>query len=113
MSNSINLALNVGNANADTPELLFTAPAGGVGVIIESFTAANNSTSNKSYKAYISETPAPTTPLRPFQIVIHGDLDLGIGVVNQVIPPGVGLFVESSEANSIFFTVSGREIHDS
>ena len=95
------------NTIVDTPQTLFTA--GSRGVIIESFTAANNSTVNASYKAFIVST-ATEQPQRPFKIVVWGEIDLGIGIVNQIIPAGAELKLESSALNSIYFTATGREV---
>ncbi|HHZ69581.1 MAG TPA: hypothetical protein EYN54_04710 [Methylococcaceae bacterium] len=98
---------NVTNTVVDTPQTLFTA--GSRGVVIESFTAANNSAVNASYKAFIVSTDTEQ-PQRPFKIVVWGEIDLGIGVVNQVIPPGAELKLETSALDSIYFTATGREV---
>jgi hypothetical protein len=100
---------NFVNTIADTVQSVFTAPTS-KNVIIESFTAANNSAVNASYKAYITSTTGAERPQRPFKVVVWGELDLGIGIVNQVIPAGGSLKVESSAINSIYFTVTGREV---
>lgn len=97
---------NVTNTIVDTPQTLFTA--GSRGVVIESFTAANNSTVDASYKAYIVSTDTEQ-PQRPFKIVVWGEIDQGIGIVNQVIPPGAELKLETSALDSIYFTATGRE----
>ena len=49
-------------------------------------------------------------PQRPFKIIVWEEIDLGIGIDNQVIPAGRSLRVESSALSSIYFTVSGRTI---
>ncbi len=94
------------NTVVDTPEIAFTA--GTTAVSIEAFTAANNSTVNASFKAYIKSSTGTLTPLIPLEIVVWGENVLGIGLVNQVIPAGGTLQFESSALNSIYFTVSGR-----
>ena len=101
LSNAVNITI-------DTPEALFIA--GAKGVVIESFTAANNSSVNASYKAYIVEPSGTEQPQIPFKIVVWGDNDLGIGLVNQIIPAGGSLKLESSALASIYFTATGREI---
>tara|TARA_R110000772_G_scaffold240711_1_gene352961 strand:+ start:43 stop:372 length:330 start_codon:yes stop_codon:yes gene_type:complete len=78
--------------------------------VIEAFTATNNSIINASYKAYIVTEGGIEKPLRPFKVVVWGEIDLGMGIVNQVIPAGGVLRVESSAINSIYFTVTGREV---
>lgn len=98
---------NFVNNAVDTPEPAFTA--GTKGVVIESFTATNNSTTNASYKAYIKTPAGLLQPQIPFKIIVWGENDLGIGIVNQIIPAGAQLMVEASALNSIYFTVTGRE----
>ena len=98
---------NAVNNQANIVQTLFTA--GSRGVVIESFTAANNSIVNASYKAYIVDGNVEQ-PQRPFKIVVWGEIDLGIGIVNQVIPPNAELRLETSALNSIYFTATGREV---
>lgn len=98
LSNSVNTIAN-------TVQTLFTA--GTSPVVIDSFTAANNSTVNASYKAYIVAANGVQEPLRPFKVVVWGELDLGIGVVNQIIPAGAQLRFEASAIDSIYFTATG------
>lgn len=93
----------------DTPQTLYTAPVG-QDVVIESFTASNTSNVNASYKAYIVSASGAERPQIPFKVVVWGENDLGIGIVNQVIPAGGSLKLEVSALNSIYFTVTGREI---
>jgi hypothetical protein len=103
------LADNFLNTIVDTAQVAFTAPAT-QSVIIDSFTVSNNSTVNASYKAYIKSATGTLIPIIPFKVVVWGENDLGIGIVNQAIPPGGSLQVESSALNSLYFTVSGREV---
>jgi hypothetical protein len=79
-------------------------------MVIEAFTAVNNSSVNASYKAYIVTSSGIEKPLRPFKVVVWGELDLGIGINNQLIPAGGTLRVESSAINSIYFTITAREV---
>ena len=102
------IASNAVNTVIDTPETIFTA--GINGVVIEAFTAVNNSSISANYKAYIVSASGIEKPLRPFKVVVWGELDLGIGIVNQVIPAGGVLKVESSAIDSIYFTVTAREV---
>ena len=104
---TIQLSDNFVNNTVDTVEPIFTATT--KGIVIESFTAANNSVVNASYKAYIQTASGTLFPQRPFKIVVWGESDLGIGIVNQIIPAGAQLMVEASALNSIYFTVTGRE----
>ena len=100
---------NFSNTIADTVQPIFTAPTD-KNVVIESFTAANNSGVNASYKAYIVSILEKEFPQRPFKIVVWGEIDLGIGLVNQIIPAGGSLRLETSAIDSIYFTVTGREV---
>ena len=102
----------VGNATVsevDEPQSLYTAPTN-QGVVIKSFTAANNSAVNASYKAYIVSAQGVEQPQIPFKVVMWGENDLGIGIVNQVIPAGGALRMECSAVNSIYFTVTGSAV---
>ena len=100
---------NEANLVADTIESFYTSPPGGSGTQINSVTASNNSTVNASYKAYITDAITSDKPIIPFKVVIWGENDLGIGLVNQVIPPGGTLSFESSAINSIYFNVAATE----
>lgn len=100
---------NFKNTAIDTVETAYTSPDT-FGVVVEAFTATNNSASNASYKAYIVSASGSESPLIPFKIIVWGTTDLGIGIVNQVIPAGGSLRVESSALDSIHFTVTGREV---
>jgi hypothetical protein len=99
---------NFVNSVIDTTQTAFTAGANGV--VVEAFTAVNNSSVNASYKAYIKTSTGILKPIRPFKVVVWGEDDLGVGVVNQIIPSGASLMVESSALDSIYFTVTGREV---
>lgn len=100
---------NFVNTVVDSIQSPYAAPAT-KNVVIESFTAANNSVVNASYKAYIVSPLDKEFPQRPFKIVVWGEVDLGIGIVNQIIPAGGSLRFESSAIDSIYFTVTGREV---
>lgn len=97
---------NFVNTVVDTPETVFTATTD---TKIDAFTASNTSSVNASYKAYIV-VDSVVQPIIPFKIVVWGENDLGLGLVNQVIPSGGSLQVESSALSSIYFTVSGRSL---
>lgn len=97
------------NTIADTVQEFYTSPAG-QSTLIESFTASNTSQVNASYTAYIQSPGGVLQAQIPFRVVVWGENDLGIGIVNQVIPPGGSLRIESSAIDSIYFTVTGRQI---
>jgi len=100
---------NKTNTVADTRQTFYTSPTTGTGTQINAVTASNTSAVNASYKAYITDNITSDQPVIPFQVVVWGENDLGIGLVNQVIPPGGTLTIESSAINSIYFNVSGTE----
>ena len=104
---TMQVADNFVNSVVDTPEEAFKA--GTKGVVIEAFAATNNSTVDASYKAYIKTSSGILKPLRPFTVVVWGESDGGLSVVNQIIPAGAQLMVEASALDSIYFTVTGRE----
>jgi len=105
----LQIADNYSNNAVDVVQVVYTSPAT-QSTVIESFTAANNSTVNASYTAYITSITGSDIPQIPFKIVVWGEIDLGIGLVNQIIPAGGTLKIESSAADSIYFTVTGRTI---
>ena len=100
---------NFVNSQVDSPQVAFTASPT-QSVTIDSFTVANNSAVNASYKAYIKSSTGILSPQVPLKIVVWGENDLGIGIVNQVIPKGGSLQFESSALDSLYLTVSGREV---
>lgn len=104
------ISVNFSNTVIDTPQIVFTASKD---TKIDAFTATNNSSVNASYQAYIVPNGASAnTPIIPFEIVVWGENKLGLGLVNQVVPSGASLQVESSQIDSIYFTISGREISE-
>jgi len=98
---------NAVNTLVDTPQTLFLA--GNKGVVIDSVTIANTSTVSASYKAYIV-SGGIEEPQIPFKIVVWGEIDLGRGILNQLIPAGGELKLESSALDSIYFTISGHTV---
>ena len=97
------------NTIVDTAQVAYTAPAT-KDTVIDVFTLTNNSAVNASYKAYIKSSTGVLSPIIPFKVVVWGENDLGIGAVNQVIPAGGTLQIESSALTSLYLTVSGREL---
>ena len=95
----------------DTPESVYVSPTGGIGTRIDSFTAANNTGINGSYKAYIyASSGLPVSAVVPFKIVLRDRYDNAPSLINKVIPPGGSLRVESNVANGISFTASGEDL---
>ena len=97
------------NTIVDTVQIAFSAPSD-KDVVIDAFTVTNNSVVNARYTAYVKSAAGVLAPIIPFKIVVWGENDLGIGIVNQVIPAGGSLQVESSALTSLYFTASGREL---
>ncbi len=98
------------NSQPDEIQPFYTSPSNSNGTRIKAFSAVNNTTSSKSYKAYIyNSTGAVVSAVVPFTIVPRDVADYGASIVNQVIPPGGTLRMESSDANSINFYVTGLD----
>jgi hypothetical protein len=99
------------NASADAIQIFYTSPSGGSGTLIHAFTATNNTSSNKTYKAYIYDSSATAlTAVIPQKIVVRNKFDLGPSIVGQLIPAGGTLRMESSAAASVAFRVTGNEL---
>lgn len=103
---TIQIVDNFSSSPVNTPQTAFTATKD---TMILSFTASNVTGIDASYKAYIQSSDGNLRAQIPFKIVAKNNIDLGIGIVNQVIPSGGAILVESSALDSIFFTVSGSE----
>lgn len=98
------------STSADTIEVFYTAVSTGGGVKITAFSATNNTTSSKTYKAYIYDSSGSALePIIPQKIVVRDRFDLGAAIVGHLIPPGGTLRMESSAADSIVFRVTGSE----
>ena len=104
------LALNFTNTLLNTQQTVYTSPVGGLGTRIDSFTATNNSAIDSSYLAYIDNGISDNVPTIPFRIVVSGNVDLGIGLVNQTLPAGAALKIQSSSIGEIYFTISGVDL---
>ncbi len=96
------------NTIVDTIQTAYSSSITGSGTRVDSFTAINTSGVNASYSVYINDGINPVEPIIKDKIVVWGTNDLGIGLVNQVIPPNSTLQVETSALTSIYFTVAGQ-----
>ena len=95
----------------DTIEIKYTSPLDGAGTIITSFTAANNTDSNKSYKGYIfDKTGALLDAVIPLRKVVRDRFDPGGSIVGQKIDAGGTLRFESDAINGISWRVTGKEL---
>lgn len=105
------LVNSVQNSIANTIQDFYPASAQGAGTRISAFTATNNTESSKTYKAYIYDASgAAIQAVIPQKIIVPDRFDLGPSIVGQVIPAGGSLRMESSDANSIAFRVTGNEL---
>ena len=96
---------------ANTPEVFYTSPASGLGTIITNFTATNDTTTMRSFKAYIvASGGSATNAVVPDRNILANRTDVSAEIAGQVMPAGATLQMESSLASSIVFTVSGREL---
>jgi hypothetical protein len=99
---------NFVNTIANTIQTSYATAATGDGTRIDSFTASNDSTVNAAYSVYINDGVNPVKAIIKDKIIVWGTNDLGIGLVNQVIPPNAILQIESTAINSIYFTIAGQ-----
>ena len=80
-------------------------------IVRVSFTVSNNYTASASYKAYIYDADDVTVgAVSPMKIVVRDRFDSSPALVNQVIPAGGSLKVESSALDALYFTVTGRSV---
>lgn len=99
------------NTIVDTIQTFYTSPAGSGGTLITAFTATNDNGANASYKAYIFDSSGSVlAAVIPQTIVIRKKASLGSPIVNQFIPAGGTLRMETSSLNAIAFRVSGKEL---
>ena len=102
------LLANGQNTLSRTPEIFVNGT--GKGVLITAVTVSNSGNASRSYQAYIVDAGgSPTSPIIPSVTIDMGDYHTPDGLIGQVIPPGGTLQFESSFANSLLFTVTGRE----
>jgi hypothetical protein len=99
---------NFVNTIANTIQTAYATAATGDGTRIDSFTASNDSNVNAAYSVYINDGVNPVKAIIKDKIIVWGTNDLGIGLVNQVIPPDAVLQIESTAINSIYFTIAGQ-----
>jgi len=96
---------------ADTIESFYVSPANGGGTEITSFTAANNTTSSKSYKGYIFDASGTVLDaVIPLRIIVRDKFDTGASIVGQLIPAGGTLRFESNAIAGISWRVTGKEL---
>lgn len=94
-----------------TPETVYTSPAAGQGTRITALTAYNKSVTTESYTAYIAPdaTAATSSEAVVNQAVTTLKSDVPLEALNQIIPPGGTLQVDTSAAGAFTFQVSGIE----
>lgn len=102
------LVNNFVNSIADTLQTVYSSDATGGGTRIDSFTASNTGTVNSSYSVYIDDGINPVQPIIKNKIVVWGENDLGIGLINQVVPPSATIKVETTAIDRIYFTIAGQ-----
>ena len=99
------------NVAADSIQTFYTSPTSGSGTRVTAFTASNNTGSSKTYKAYIYDASGDMLDaVIPQKIIVPDRFDLGPSIVGQLMPPGGTLRMESSDALSIAFRVTGNEL---
>lgn len=104
------LVFNQSNSAVDTIQDFYTSPLDGAGTKIRAFTASNDTTSSKTYKGYIfSSSGALVSAIIPQTIVVRDRSDIGPTIIDQVIPAGGSLRMETSAIGGINFYVTGFE----
>ena len=105
------IVLNQRSSAADLVENFYNSPTNGSGTRVTAFTATNNTTTGQSFIAYIYG-PGDSTqePVIPFTTVARDTANYGSAIVNQLIPAGGSLRLESSATDSINFYVTGVEV---
>ena len=104
------LVLNGTSGSVDTIESFYTSPGTGLGTRINAFTATNDTESSKSYKAYIYDASGdPVQTIIPLTEIARDRADYGSSAINQVIPAGGTLRMESSAIAGVNFYVTGLE----
>jgi len=94
---------NKTNAAPDVIEAFYTDSSIN-GTRVKAFTASNSTETSISYKAYIYDsTGVLVSAVIPMTIVVRDRTSYGQGIVNQVIPPGGSLRVESSNIGLNFY----------
>ena len=99
------------NAIADNIQVFYTSPTNGSGTRVTAFTATNDTGSSKTYKGYIFDSSGDVkVAVIPQKIIVPDRFDLGPSMIGQLIHPGGTLRMESSDALSIAFRVTGNEL---
>ena len=64
-------------AAADTPQVFYTSPSNALGTIITNFTASNDTSATRTYKAYIvASGGSATVPLVPKRAIVTDRTDI-------------------------------------
>lgn len=95
---------------AATAQSVYTSPATQKGTLITTFNATNSTAVDRTFKAFLVTSGSPVIPLIPTRTILSNDTDTPPEISGQFMPAGSQLYVETSAALSISFTVSGREI---
>ncbi len=108
--NNEQLVDNVQTTAANTAESVYTSPAEQKGTLITNFTAVNSTGVPRTYQAYIVTSGLPLIPLVATRSILSKETDTPPEISGQFMPAGAKIYVETSAATSISFTVSGREV---
>ena len=104
------IVVNAKSTLADAIQSFYISPPQGAGTVVVAFTASNDTTSSKTYKAYIYDASASlVSAVIPQTIVVRDRANTGPSIIDQTIPAGGTLRIESSAADSLSFYVTGVE----
>lgn len=97
---------------ANTPEIIYTSPANGLGTVITNLVVINDGgNGTQTYQLYIvASGGSPVLPISPQISVAENRSDISAEAAGQTIPAGGTLQFESSLSGSLIVTASGREL---
>lgn len=96
---------------ANTPEILYTSPANGLGTVITNLSVSNATSTTQTFILYIvPDGGSPTLPVTPQTSLAANRADTPPEMAGQTIPAGGTLQFESSQAGTLIVTASGREL---
>lgn len=108
MPGEFSLISDFQNSASDTPEIAYSAD---VNTLITAFTVTNNTSVNRSYKAYIYDVSgSPSGAVAPLTFVkSNSGYSLVSPLIGHIVPAGGTIRVESSLNDTLIFTATGRE----
>lgn len=109
MANELALITGFQSNAANSIEVVYLATKA---TLITAFSVTNNTSVNRSYKAYIYGADGAAVPaITPIKFVTSNKgYDLSPPILGQIVPAGGTIRVESSAANSLVFHAAGKTL---